>query len=242
MRDNRRRNRNIGTAKQGHGQDNWLTIPIPYSERDERYFTERLVKYSKEERCIHGHSFVFIVEETLPDFYHACSVNDVAYLLSQINPEHYGLLRYIVFRQPTKKQDKLSSVWGRLNYSYQFEGERYPAIVLEAFQHNHQLIWSKKMSVQGAFEFERLKKDGHVFTEGKRDYTANLSPETARGTQLYRTVLHELGHYLQVVQKESEDYYRQSVLTEEKEKFAHAYAQKMALDLRKKSIIPFLPS
>jgi hypothetical protein len=38
-RDPRRRNRNIGAAKQGHGQDNRMVIPEPWADR--RVFYER---------------------------------------------------------------------------------------------------------------------------------------------------------------------------------------------------------
>jgi len=243
MRDSRRRNRNIGTEKQGHGQDNRLTIPESYTHRDVRFFTERLTEgYSKVMRRINGHEFVFIIEKTSPGFLHACSVDDVAYMLGYIPLSDYGALKYIVFRQPTQKEKILSSVWGRLSYSYWFEEKFFPAVILEAFKEGDELVWSRKLSVQDTLEFERLKQDGHVFAEDKRSYKSQLTQEAVRSTQLYRTLLHEIGHYVHyqnVLHEEGEDFYFESVLKEEKEKFAHAYADKMASKLRAAHIIPF---
>jgi hypothetical protein len=48
MRDNRRRNRNIGTAKQGHGQNNRMKIPwsFYFNTGDFRCYFERLTQFN----------------------------------------------------------------------------------------------------------------------------------------------------------------------------------------------------
>jgi len=56
-----RRNRNIGTAKQGHGSNNKLTIPSPCVVSKDFY--ERLGSYEKVERLINGHAFLFIMKQ-----------------------------------------------------------------------------------------------------------------------------------------------------------------------------------
>ncbi len=103
-------------------------------------------------------------------------------------------------------------------------------------------------------EFIRLQKDGFDFVEERRFYWANLTKENVRNTQLYRTLLHEFGHYdhyLDVVkrpEKEDEtfeewerrtDFYHDSIPSSEKEVFAHAYADKLREKLMIEGVIPF---
>ena len=253
MRDNRRRNRNIGTVKQGHGQNNHLCIPGHWSTDDYRNFTERLTQYKKIARIINEHEFTFVVEDTRTDCSHACTVEDVVFMLSHIPAADYGNLRLIIFRQPKRKEEILSPVWGRLRYFYHFEGVEQPAVVLEAVPNKSHLKYSKGMPLDVRNEFDRLKKDGHVFIADKRGYTSKLTQETVRATQLYRTLLHEFGHYVEYRQfvenpgSEFSDmdevarssYYFDSIPSAEKEKFAHAYADRLRDALLLKGIIPF---
>jgi hypothetical protein len=257
MRDNTRRNRNIVTVKQGHGQNNRLTISEPYfGSGDDRVFTERLTHSKKFSRTINGHEFIFAVEKLRADCYHACTVDDVAFMLTHIPPADYGDLRLIIFRQPKRKEEILSHVWGRLWYFYEFEDVSGPVILLEAQQKEGVLKWPKKLIVDDRDEFERLQQDGHVFVAGKRDYRAQLTPENARATQLYHTLPHEFGHYVDYCQSvkmpaparavfsempedERLDYYFDSITTAEHEKFANAYADRLRADLLEKGVIPF---
>ena len=251
MRDNTRRNRNIGTAKQGHGQNNRLRIPSPYLYRDDRFFTERLVNYEKSLHAVNGYEFTFVVESLRADCYYPCTREDVAFLLAHIPVTDFGELRLIIFRQPKRKEEILSPVWARLKYEYKFENRYQPAVVLEAFKMTDCLKWPRCLTVDDSREFERLKKDGHEFIPDKRGYRAPLTPENARATQLYRSLPHEFGHYAhywQVVeQPESFDttkeeryrFYMNSISQSEKEKFAHAYADRLQTALREEGIIPF---
>ena len=70
-----RRNRDIGTVKQGFSQNNKLTISTPYGSYQSFY--EKLTTYKKESRIINNHEFVFVVEDTRPNSVHACSINDI---------------------------------------------------------------------------------------------------------------------------------------------------------------------
>lgn len=256
MRDNTRRNRNIGTSKQGYGLNNKMKIPHPIYGSDLKWFPERLGKYQKIKRKINEHEFVFIVEELHLDAYHSCSVDDVAKIIKHIPLEDYGDLKFIVFRQPKRKEMILSSVWGRLIYYFEFEDECYPAIILESIQYDGKLKWPRKLSVELQIDMERLKRDGHIFNEDKRYYHVELLPENVRQTQLYRTLLHEFGHYVQflnVVEKPASedeeyeewekrwDFYHDSIPSSEKEKFAHTYAEKLRNRLEEEGIIPFTP-
>lgn len=188
-----RRNRNIGTAKQGFGQDNSLVIPRPLEPF--REFYERLDNYSIEYRTINSHEFVFITEETRKDSAHACTIRDISEIIKNIPKADYGDLRFIVLRQPKRKEEIESSVWGRLIYSYEFESDYFPAIILEAQSRDKRLKWSRKLGIDAQKELQRLKEDGHKFSEDKRYLTADYNINAIRNTQLYRTLIHEFGHY-----------------------------------------------
>lgn len=193
MNNPTRRNRNIGTEKQGHGQDNKLIIPQPADTM--KSFYERLDKYEKEKRFINGHEFLFVTEQTRKNSKHACTIDDIEKIISHIPKKNYGELKLIVLRQPKRKEEILSPVWGRLIYSYEFEDDYFPAIIIEAFDYSAIFKWSKKLSLDALEELERLKNDGHNIIEGKRHFTAEYKIENVRQTQLYRTLSHEFGHY-----------------------------------------------
>ncbi|WP_426481644.1 hypothetical protein [Chryseobacterium sp. R2ACT005] len=253
MYNQTRRNKNIGTKKQGYGQDNKLTISSLYGNL--KSFYEKLTDYQKETRIINNHEFTFVVEKTRKNSIHPCSVNDIQRIIEQIPVKDYGELKFIILRQPKRKEEILSPVWGRLIYSFDFEGEYYPAIILDAIDTEKQLSWSKKQTIEDKQEFERLKADGHIFTETKRNFIVELIPETARSTQLYRTLPHEFGHYvhyLDVVERPGNNdddidydtwekridfYFR--ISKSEKEKFAHTYAEKFKNKLIDENQIPF---
>lgn len=246
-----RRNRNIGTENQGYGQNNKLTIASPYG--DLKSFYERLTNYRKEIRLINDHEFVFVVEEPRKNSIHCCSINDIQKIIEHIPSIDYGELKFIILRQPKRKEEILSSVWGRLIYSYEFENEYFPAIILDAIDIEKQLFWPKKQTVEDQKEFERLKTDGHTFIENKRSFVAEFKPKFARNTQLYRTLPHEFGHYvhyLEMVERPEngeEDYDGKekridlyfSIPKSEKEAFAHKYAEKLKNKLITESRIPF---
>jgi hypothetical protein len=245
MHNPTRRNRNIGTVKQGHGSSNKLTIPSPCVVSKDFY--ERLGSYEKVERLINGHAFLFIIEATRQSCNHACSIMDIERIIENIPPSDYGSLRLIVLRQPTKKEAILSPVWGRLIYSYGFEKDYYPAIIIEAVDYSKKLYWNKSQSPD---DQKRLKKDGHQFIENKKEFTSSFEIETVRNTQLYRTLLHEFGHYVQyleTVEMRDKDYEGWNknfdmylkIPKSEKEKYANKYAHDLLEKLQKEKIIPF---
>lgn len=254
MKNPIRRNRNIGTSKQGHGQNNELVIPWVASTM--KSFHERLGNYTKEFRTVNGNLFEFIVEETRTDSKHACTIEDIAEILRHINPQDYGRLNLIILRQPKRKEEILSSVWGRLIYSYKFENEFRPAIILESIPTNKKLKWSKSMSPEQMKELERLKNDGHEIVTDKRNHVINCSIDSVRNTQLYRTLPHEIGHYKhfleligEIEDSPDEETYEDYELKEEKyhnletpikEKYAHKFADEFKAMLEESKTIPFV--
>ena len=195
MKNPTRRNRNIGTSKQGHGQDNKLVIPYPAI--DSKSFFERLGKYQSIEREINGHKFKFVVETTRKNSFHTCTIDDIEKIIENIPKKDYGDLYLIILRQPTRKEETLNPVWGRLIYSYEFENNFFPAIIIESIDIERKFRWDKKLNIEHQKELKRLKTDGHKFVIGKRYYESEYKLENIRTTQLYRTLLHEFGHYFQ---------------------------------------------
>ena len=248
-----KRNRNIGTSKQGHGQNNKMSIP--YSFEVGKEFYERLGNYSKKVEIINGHEFYFIIEETRKTSMHACSVEEVVTILKELPVEDFGELKLIIFRQPKRKEEILSSVWGRLIYSFNFEGNYYPAIILDAINYETRFKWKKNLSIESQKELSRLRLDGHNIIDTGRFYEADYELDFVRNTQLYRTLLHELGHYVQYLnvvgrpadKEEDEDYEEKDIALEnyfripsiEKERFAHNYADQMKIKLESRKVIPF---
>lgn len=216
-------------------------------------FYERLGRYKIVKRTINGRPFRFVVEKTRKTSFHACTIDDIETMITQIPPAVYASIELIILRQPTKKEEALSPVWGRLVYAYSFENEYVPAIVLEAVDSVKKLRWPKKMSLEAQKELERLRKDGHQIREGKRYFEADLEPENVRSTQLYRTLLHEFGHYVhyfeaverpgseeepfEVWEKRSDLYH--NLPKSEREAFAHTFANEWRKRLEAKGLIPF---
>src|SRR5713101_1856265 len=104
-----RRNRNIGTAKQGLGRNNALRIPSVCHE--ERVWWENLGPHTLLERSTGSRTIGFLVECTREDCEHACSVDDICQILSLVPAEDIESLDTIILRQPTRKQWLLSPAW-----------------------------------------------------------------------------------------------------------------------------------
>ncbi len=196
MRNPARRNRNIGTSRQGHGQNNRAVIPFRNTVNG-KVFYERLKDYKVVRRTINGKKFRFAVEKTRKNVYHACTVDDMVRVIRHLPVEDYGDLRLIILRQPTRKEEQLNPVFGRLIYYYEFEKEIQPAIIIEAVDTSKPFKWSKKLSIDERKELERLKRDGLQVREDKHYYLAQYDLDVLRNIQLYRTLLHEFGHYVQ---------------------------------------------
>jgi hypothetical protein len=147
-----RRSRNIGTKKQGHGQDNRLVIPAVCHA--ERRWTEQLNPHREERRFLRGREVLFFVEEKSGGCIHACSVDDVAHVVANLPPDDWRGLSTFILRQPTRKQRVLRPAWGRLYYSADLglPGKRTvrsgPVLALEAINPDAKLKWPISLSPQ----------------------------------------------------------------------------------------------
>lgn len=244
-----RRNRNIGTAARGHGQDNRLVIPQRWS--DERVFWEKLT----DPVAVHAGGLVVLVEPVLAGYTHACTPDDVLAVLRQV-PEDLGDLRTFALRQPTRKQAVLQPVWGRLAYYAEIGPHRGPVVFLEAQEVGREVRQGTSMSVEEQREFDRLIADGHRPMKDARAFRWELTLEATRATQLYRTLLHEIGHqvdYMRSVEvpgrqlgRDPDDVEWDAIMTRyrvkssrEKEAFAHRFADELGERLRQSGAFPF---
>jgi hypothetical protein len=250
-----RRNRNIGTAKQGHGQNNSLVIP---NRADGLHWLDRIGQYSRVTRTIAGRRINFIVEETDKACIHPCTVSDVEHMLRQLPASDWPGLDTFLFRQPSRKQLVLAPVWGRLLYFAEITTSkgrklcRGPVIVLDAIDPESRIDWSKSLDPDDLKELGRLKADGHSVERTNRRHEIRVTPQSARNTQLYRTLLHEIGHWFDWLSKVEEPASRggrREALenryfarpTAEREAFAHKYADAVRARLEEMNAIPFDP-
>src|SRR5947208_6504135 len=130
------RNRNVGTARSGHGQNNRLTIPDV--GHGEHVFWERIDDARQVSRVISGRVLKFFIQPTRADCVYACTIDDITRLISFAPPSDWEGLETVVLRQPRRKEQTLASVWGRLSYAADLVNKRGvvlhsgPAIIIEA--------------------------------------------------------------------------------------------------------------
>jgi hypothetical protein len=250
-----RRNRNIGTAKRGHGQKNAFTIPLVCHA--DRIWWENLGRHRIVNCKVGALDLVFIIEDTREDCVHACTVEDVCHILSMVPSADLVMLETFVFRQPTRKQWLVSPAWGRLAYSADLglAGKKVrrqgPAVLLEAVNPTKVWKWDRDIGPLDALELERLRNDGHVIEDTGKRLAFHSSEISIRTTQLYRTLLHEIGHWVDWLKKVEQPAANQSapydVLadryfarpSQEREQFAHRYASEIRKRLTKAKLIPF---
>ena len=253
VRNPTRRNRNIGTSKQGHGMDNNLVIPKAWP--DDRVFWEVLKNPVAVKRNIGESEITFLVEATRPECFYPCSIDDIATVLEHVPSEHLDGLDLIILRQPTKKQSVVSSVWGRFLY-YAVPGQYSgTAICIEAHDLSEKDVWSKSLTPFDQKELERLANDGHQIRSDRRGHEIVRTADSVRNTVLFRTLLHEVGHYVDWLESvlwpcskiddPAEDEQTSQAFdtkpSKEREEFAHKYADQLSAKLRKKGLIPFAP-
>ncbi len=231
-----RRNRNIGTPAQGHGENNRLTIPE--SRHDRSFFYERLGACITFTQRINGHYVRVFVEPTRTCWFHPCSVEDALRVLSHCPSTDLTTLDFIVMRQPTRKQRILRPVWGRAVFQFEMAPHAGTAIVLEA-QHLEPTLWGNALTPEDQRELGRLQADGHQVRKTRRTIEIQPTPAALRNTVLYRTLLHELGHHVDRQRFSADEWDSRPSL--EKEDYAHRYATERFVQLRQTGTAPFDP-
>lgn len=236
-----RRNRNQGTAKRGHGQDNRMVIPCAW--RSGRPFYEQLRSPVIVTRGVPS-GIPFYVEPPRADCRHACTIDDVVHVLRRLPSDHVQSIAAIVLRQPTRKQAILRPVWGRMIYSTSLGPRVGPAIFLEAQVAGLQWVFARSTRPEDEQELARARQDGHRVVRDRRGWRIESTTAAIRATQLYRTLLHEIGHHADrlasIERSESvERFFARPYL--EREAAAHRYADEWAGRLQASGVIPFAP-
>jgi hypothetical protein len=127
-----------------------------------------------------------------------------------------------------------------------------PAIFLEAVNPVAVWKWERNLSPADSLEIERLRTDGHSVEDTGKRFLFRSSLESVRATQLYRTLLHEIGHWVDWLEKVarptetspglydvlSDRYFARA--PQERELFAHRYATELRKRLTSEKRIPFL--
>jgi len=228
---------------------------IPNSKLDKyglnTWYEERVEAATTEEHHIGENSITVLYETPYEGFTYGCSPKDAVHMLSLLPSDDWSMIELVIFRQPKRKQIQQNPVWGRMMYYATIGKRQGAAIYLEAQEIGSCLRWSRKLSLEDQLELGRLIKDGHEVDENRREYMLTLSQESIRNTLLYRTFLHEIGHWVQY-EKETLDY--NTALSEnsfeacdlyfahppvERESFAHRYAEQVGERLRREGLIPF---
>ena len=250
MRDPRRRNRNIGTAKSGHGSNNRLKIPERWS--DLSTYWEKLAAFVAVEKSVNGQSVTFLVEPPRAGYLHHCTIQDVICVLELLPSEHAAYIELVVFRQPTVKQNILAPVWGRLGYWSEIGKHEGPGVYLDAQPTDLKLKWGKSLRPDDQAELDRLRKVGFRVAPHSRGYLVHTTPATIRESKLYRTIPHEIGHYVDYVECKrtydwGDDYERFWELyyakpSRQKEVYAHRYADEFWREMEARQRLPFSPT
>ena len=254
--DARRRNRNIGTEQQGHGHSN--RDRIPRRRADSVLEWKRVPEHVVVRRHIWGRDLPFVVEATRSDSWHACTVDDIATMLRALPARHIDAcedidgLQGIVLRQPTRKEETLHPVWGRLGFSVDVGPLCGPVIFMEAQSIPLTVKWTRKLSLEDRMELDRLMEAATAVRSDSRRHELTFDIEGVRRVQLYHTLPHEVGHWADMfenveIPSHQGDFEAWKVLwdrywqrpTLEREAYAHSYAVQAAAQLRRERTIPF---
>ena len=188
-------------------------------------------------RTIRGRRTWFFVEPPTRDCCYACTVDDVARLLSEAPVDDWAGISAIVFRQPTRKQDLLRPVWGRVVFDTQVSGITGSAIHLDAQDQGQEMRWSPSLGPDEQRELSALVADGHRVVRSRRWWSVRPTVDSTRATQLYRTLLHEIGHHIDWCRATPELYFRRPL--QEREHSADRYAMALRTELERRRAIPF---
>ncbi len=187
-----RRNRNIGTVKSGHSQNNRLVVPDRWSGF--KVFWEHIVSPVACPVVVKGHRLTILVEPPAIGSIHSATPQDIIKILGLVTQEHLEEIDVVVLRQPKRKEEILRPVWGRFVYYADLGKYSGAGVYLEAIPLNAVIKWNNKLTPFYKKELQALDSDGHEIECVKRGYKIKTTPNSVRRTQLFRTLPHEIGH------------------------------------------------
>ena len=152
-------------------------------------------------RRVWGREMRFLVEETLDDHVHACTVDDVAHMLNLLPKRHINSqagidgIRGVVLRQLTRREERHASTWGRMTYFAKVANEFGPIIQVTAQPIPLTLRWGKRLRPEEQRELELLRAIASRYEATRRGHEMEFDLEAVRRVQLSVTVPHEVGHW-----------------------------------------------
>lgn len=187
------------------------------------------------------------VEPPNEGWIHCVTPDDIAAVLRLIPSDDLVDLGLVALRQPTRKQELIEPVWGRLRYHVEIGRYAGACVILEAHRPDIRVTW-KRPGIAGRAEIDRLRADGHRVTPVHRNVEVEYDAASIRRTQLYRTLPHEVGHYVDYLTKVErgpddawfrlwERYWSRP--SEERETFAHRYADEFRRRHEAAGTLPF---
>ena len=127
-----------------------------------------------------------------------------------------------------------------------------PAIMLEAVDLARPMRWPRKLTMEDRAELERLVEDGHQVSTNRRGTVLHLTEDSIRNTILYRTLIHEVGHWVDWKSWMQQPTFASSGATRsqleaayfarplvERERAAHRYWETQIATLRPNGLVPF---
>jgi hypothetical protein len=250
-----RRNRNIGTAKQGHGKKNKHVVPRAWL--DSVWDWKRRPEHVVVTRQVWGRELPFMVEHTRADSVHACTVDDVAEMLRLLPKRHINScegitgVQGIIFRQPTRRETCLRPVWARLGFAVDVGPVTGPAIMLEAQTVPLRLKWGRHLGPSDERELTRLQSAATETRSDRRHHHLLFDLAGVRRVQLFHSLPHEVGHWADMLENVELPSYEDHDLWQslwerywqrphvEREEFAHRYAEQAVAELRESGQVPF---
>lgn len=194
MENPARRNRKLGTAKHERGYRNKMVIPLRTHPK-KRYYLENLGPYTTQKRCFGKHELLFVIEKPRAGCTHACSVEEIVRVLSFVPEDDLRLLKFVVLRQPKRKEELLGVVWGVWCPDISIGNLTGCAIFLETQDITKSVRWKKPFFSSWLGELERWRLQGAKVVEGPHYLELFYTFEAVRQRQLFETLPHEIGHH-----------------------------------------------
>lgn len=197
VRNPARRSKKIGTAAQGFKKRNRFAIP----DRVDGLFYESLVAPIAISCVLSQHKFTVLVEPPQDGFHYYLSVSDIIEVLKLIPEVDRVDIGVIVLRQPKRKERIFSPVWGRMAYWAEFGKHEGVSIVIEAIARDYRYKVGTSIGPMFTRELAALETDGHTISNDGKSIHIVTNPDAIRNTQLFRSLVHEIGHHVDYEQK-----------------------------------------